>query len=301
MYHKSVLLSESVDGLIVDPNGVYVDVTFGGGGHSREVLSRLGEGCLVAFDQDEDALVNEIEDERLLLLHNNFRYMAKFLRLHGFRRVDGVLADLGISSYQIDQGERGFSIRFNAELDMRMDRRREITARDIVNDYSEQELYSILKKYGELSNTGKVVSSIVKARADKAIVYVDDLKEALGGCFVASQEYKFFAKVFQALRIEVNQEMQALEEMLEQSLTVLKNGGRLVVISYHSLEDRMVKNFMKTGNLLGEVKKDFYGNNLSPFRLVTRKVVVPTDEELRLNNRARSAKLRIAEKIIESE
>lgn len=299
-YHLPVLLHQSVEGLVVDPEGTYVDVTFGGGGHSRYILQHLAEGGrLVAFDQDADALANVIDDPRFTLINENFRYMKNFLRLHGITHVDGVLADLGVSSHQFDEAGRGFSTRFDAELDLRMDRRQTLTAKDLVNTSSEQELAAILANYGELPNAGRMARAIVSARAEAPIVTTFDLKRALETQVPRNQENKFFAMVFQALRIEVNGELEALKAMLQQSVELLNEGGRLAVISYHSLEDRLVKNMMKTGNFEGEVKKDFYGNLLSPLKPVTRKPIVPSEEELAANPRSRSAKLRIAEKITE--
>lgn len=296
-YHLPVLLSESVNGLITNPSGTYVDVTFGGGGHSRQILSQLNEdGRLLAFDQDSDALANAIDDPRFTLIHENFKFLKSYLRLNGVRRIDGLLADLGVSSHQFDEAGRGFSTRFDAELDLRMDQRQPVSAKDIVNTASETELRDIFRKYGELPNAAKLAHCIVSARTVKPIVTTFDLKNVLEGQIPRNQENKFFAMIFQALRIEVNDELEALQQMLSQSVEILGEGGRLVVISYHSLEDRLVKNLMKTGNFEGEVKKDFYGNKISPLEPVTRKPIVPSNEEQEKNSRSRSAKLRIAEK-----
>lgn len=296
-YHLPVMLSECIDGLNIDPAGVYVDVTFGGGGHSRAIMERLGaEGRLLAFDQDADALANALDDGRFTLIHENFRYMKSFLRLQGVRRVDGIIADLGVSSHQFDVADRGFSTRFDGALDLRMDRRQELTARDLVNNADERELAQILRLYGELPNAWQMAKAIVAARAEKPIETTFDLREAVGRHLPRGMENKYLAMLFQALRIEVNGELEALKAMLQQSVEVLNPGGRLVVMSYHSLEDRLVKNFFKTGNFEGELKKDFYGNPLVPLRQVTRKAVTASEEELQRNSRSRSAKLRVAEK-----
>ena len=296
-YHSPVLLEQSLEGLAVNPQGTYVDVTFGGGGHSRAILQALGaEGRLLAFDRDADALANTIDDPRFTLIHEDFRYMKNFLRLNGVSRVDGILADLGVSSHQFDEADRGFSTRFDAELDLRMDRRQTTTAKDIVNTASEEELRDILNNYGELPNAHRMARAIVSARAEAPILTTFDLKKALESNIPRNQENKFYAMVFQALRIEVNGELEALKAMLTQAVEMLNPGGRLVVISYHSLEDRLVKNIIKTGNFEGEVKKDFYGNLLSPLKPVTRKPIVADAEELMQNPRSRSAKLRVAEK-----
>ena len=296
-YHSPVLLEQSLEGLAVNPQGTYVDVTFGGGGHSRAILQALGaEGRLLAFDRDADALANTIDDSRFTLIHEDFRYMKNFLRLNGVSRVDGILADLGVSSHQFDEAGRGFSTRFDAELDLRMDRRQTTTAKDIVNTASEEELRDILNNYGELPNAHRMARAIVSARAESPILTTFDLKKALESNIPRNQENKFYAMVFQALRIEVNGELEALKAMLTQAVEMLNPGGRLVVISYHSLEDRLVKNIIKTGNFEGEVKKDFYGNLLSPLKPVTRKPIVADAEELMENPRSRSAKLRVAEK-----
>ena len=296
-YHLSVMLNECIEGLNIRTEGTYVDATFGGGGHSRAILSRLGDGGrLLAFDQDADAQANAIDDPRFTLLHENFRYMKSFLRLHGVRSVDGVLADLGVSSHQFDVAERGFSTRLEGELDLRMDRRQELTAKDIVNSADVEELTRLLRLYGELPNAYQMAKAIVAARALKAIETTFDLREAVSHHLPRGMENKYLAMLFQALRIEVNGELEALKAMLQQAVELLNPGGRLVVMSYHSLEDRLVKNFFKTGNFEGELKKDFYGNPLVPLKLVTRKAVTAGEEELQRNPRSRSAKLRVAEK-----
>lgn len=297
-YHLPVMLNECIEGLNIRPDGTYVDVTFGGGGHSRVILEHLGpEGRLIAFDQDADALANAIEDERFALVNENFRYMKSFLRLRGVREVDGILADLGVSSHQFDVAERGFSTRLDGALDLRMDRRQELTARDLVNDADEQELTRLLRLYGELPNAYQMAKAICKARAEKAIETTFDLREAVSHHLPRGMENKYLAMLFQALRIEVNGELEALQAMLQQAVEVMKPEGRLVVMSYHSLEDRLVKNFFKTGNFEGELKKDFYGNPIVPLKLVTRKAVTASEEELQRNNRARSAKLRVCAKL----
>ena len=296
-YHLSVMLNECIEGLNIRPEGTYVDATFGGGGHSRAILSHLGDGGrLLAFDQDADAQANAVDDPRFTLLHENFRYMKSFLRLHGVRSVDGILADLGVSSHQFDVAERGFSTRLEGELDLRMDRRQELTAKDIVNSADVEELTRLLRLYGELPNAYQMAKAIVAARALKAIGTTFDLREAVSHHLPRGMENKYLAMLFQALRIEVNGELEALKAMLQQAVELLNPGGRLVVMSYHSLEDRLVKNFFKTGNFEGELKKDFYGNPLVPLKLVTRKAVTASEEELQRNPRSRSAKLRVAEK-----
>ena len=297
-YHLPVMLNECIEGLNIRPDGTYVDATFGGGGHSRAILSHLGEGGrLIAFDQDADALENALDDSRFTLLNENFRHMKSFLRLHGVRSVDGVLADLGVSSHQFDVAERGFSTRLNGELDLRMDRRQEMTARDLVNSASEEELTRMLRLYGELPNAFQMAKAICRARMEKEIVTTFDLRDAVSRHLPRGMENKYLAMLFQALRIEVNGELEALKEMLQQSVDVLVPGGRLVVMSYHSLEDRLVKNFFKAGNFEGEVNKDFYGNPIVPLKPVVRKAVTASEEELQVNSRARSAKLRVAEKL----
>ena len=298
-YHVPVLLTESVDGLVLRPDGVYVDVTFGGGGHSREILRRLSaEGRLYSFDQDADAEQNIPEgDERFTFVRSNFRYLTNWLRYYGEPCVDGVMADLGVSSHHFDAEERGFSFRYDARLVMRMNGRGGTTAADIDNTYSEEDLARILYLYGELKNSRKLASAIVKGRAEKAVETVENLLTLLRPYLPREREKKEAARVFQALRIEVNHEMDALAEMLKAALQSLRPGGRLVVLTYHSLEDRMVKNFMRSGNIEGKVEEDFFGNRLSPIRPVSNKVIVPGREEQESNPRSRSAKLRIAERI----
>ncbi len=296
MYHNPVLLHESVEGLNINPDGVYVDVTFGGGGHSREILSKLKSGHLFGFDQDQDAAANSFQDDRFTFISQNFRYLKNFLMLHGHVKVDGILADLGVSSHQFDVASKGFSTRFDGILDMRMSQLNPVSAAEVVNTWPLEQLTKILTDYGELPNAFKMAQSIVAYRTLEEIRTTTALRDAVKKNLPIGKENKFLAQLFQALRIEVNQEMQALEEFLNQTTAVLKPGGRLVVISYHSLEDRMVKNFMKAGKLNGEVEKDFFGNNLSPFKLVSRKAIMPSGEEIAGNNRARSARLRIAER-----
>ncbi|HPE57166.1 MAG TPA: 16S rRNA (cytosine(1402)-N(4))-methyltransferase RsmH [Bacteroidales bacterium] len=297
MYHQPVLLNESIEALNIKGDGIYVDVTYGGGGHSAKILEKITTGSLIAFDQDQDALANKPDDDRLILINQNFRFMRNFLKLYKAVPVDGILADLGISSHQIDKAERGFSVRFEAELDLRMNQRKDLTAAKVVNTYSVAKLREIFFRYGDLKNAGRISTLIETARSQSEIKTTGQLKDILKSLAPRMQENKFYAKVFQALRIEVNDEMGALEEMLEQTADLLKPGGRLVVISYHSLEDRLVKNLMKTGNVEGKVHKDFFGNMETPFEVITRKPIIPTDKEIETNNRARSAKLRVAEKI----
>lgn len=297
MYHDPVLLQASVDGLNIKPGGIYVDVTYGGGGHSKEILKRLQGGRLFAFDQDVDVLANKIDDDRLTLLNNNYRYLKNFLKYHQALPVDGIIADLGVSSHQFDVAERGFSFRFGAALDMRMNKNQKLTAAGIINEYTRQQLTLMFKQYGELSNSGLLANKIIDYRIGKQIITSDDLKAAIAGLIDKRHEDKYLAKVFQALRIETNNELGALKELLIQSLVVLKKTGRLVVISYHSLEDRLVKDFMRAGNFEGIPEKDFYGNISTPFDLISRKPIIPDDKEILKNKRARSAKLRIAEKI----
>ena len=295
-YHNPVLLKETVDGLNIDPNGIYVDVTFGGGGHSREIMKRLGpNGRLYAFDQDEDALANAIDDERFTLINENFRFLKRFLRFHGVRQVDGILGDFGVSSHQFDVAERGFSTRFNATLDMRMNQKGELSAYEVVNDYAEEELSRVLFQYGELKNARAMASTIVEARKNAPIKDSDQLKDVLAKFLPGHKSNKILAQIYQAIRIEVNQEMEVLREFLEQSLEILKPGGRLSVISYHSLEDRLVKRYVKNGMFEGEPERDMFGRFEVPFKSIG-KLIVPTEEEIAINNRARSAKLRIAEK-----
>ncbi|MGV1010917.1 MAG: 16S rRNA (cytosine(1402)-N(4))-methyltransferase RsmH [Flavobacterium sp.] len=295
-YHNPVLLQETVNGLNIDPNGVYVDVTFGGGGHSKEILSRLGpNGKLFGFDQDEDAWANALPDERFTLIQENFRYIKRFLRFHGVKQVDGILADLGVSSHQFDVPERGFSTRFDADLDMRMSKRNELDASKVINEYDEANLKRVFLDYGELKSAPALAKTIIEAREIKPIHTTDELKLVLGRFLPDQFKNKVLAQIYQAVRIEVNQEMEVLKEFLEQSLEVLKPGGRLSVISYHSLEDRLVKRFMKNGLFEGEPVHDFFGNFSVPFKSIG-KLIVPNEAEIKLNNRARSAKLRIAEK-----
>lgn len=296
-YHVPVLLQESICGLNLQDGGIYVDVTFGGGGHSREILRRMGkESRLFSFDQDEDAERNIVDDSRFTFVRSNFRYLRNFLRYYGVEEVDGILADLGVSSHHFDDSERGFSFRFDGKLDMRMNRRAGMTAADVVNTYDEERLADVFYLYGELKNSRKLANVLVKARARKPFDTIGDFLEVVKPLYGREREKKELAKVFQALRIEVNEEMQALKEMLYAAIEALKPGGRLVVITYHSLEDRMVKNLMKTGNIEGKADQDFYGNVKTPFRLINNKVIVPANEEILRNPRSRSAKLRIAEK-----
>lgn len=296
-YHNPVLLMETVDGLNIKPDGVYVDVTFGGGGHSKEILKRLGpNGRLFGFDQDEDALANALEDERFTLINENFRFIKRFLRFHGVKSVDGILADLGVSSHQFDVAERGFSTRFDAELDMRMSQKNDLSAYKVVNEYDEANLRRVFYDYGELKNAPAIARVILEARENDEIKNTEQLKNVLSRFLPAHKSHKILAQMYQAIRIEVNQEMDVLKEFLEQSLEILKPGGRLSVISYHSLEDRLVKRYIKNGMFEGEPERDFYGNFSVPFKTIG-KLIVPNDAEIRINNRARSAKLRIAEKV----
>jgi 16S rRNA (cytosine1402-N4)-methyltransferase len=296
-YHNPVLLHETVDGLNIKPDGIYVDVTFGGGGHSKEILRRLGPGGkLFGFDQDEDAWNNTLSDDRFTLVQENFRYIKRFLRFHGVKSVDGILADLGVSSHQFDVPERGFSTRFDADLDMRMSKRNELDAYKVINEYDESNLKRVFLDYGELKVAPALARTIVEAREKAAIKTTEELKTVLAKYLPEKVKNKVLAQIYQAIRIEVNQEMEVLKEFLEQSLEILNPGGRLSVISYHSLEDRLVKRFMKNGLFEGEPERDFFGNFSVPFKLVG-KLIVPTDAEIKINNRARSAKLRIAEKI----
>jgi 16S rRNA (cytosine1402-N4)-methyltransferase len=293
-YHNPVLLQESVDALSIKEDGVYVDVTFGGGGHSREILKRLGQnGRLFGFDQDPDALGNVIDDVRFVLIPENFRYISRFLRFNWVRKVDGVLADLGVSSHQFDEAERGFSTRFDGDLDMRMNQKSRVSAKEIVNEYSEEKLAEILFLYGELRNSRNIAKTIVEKRADEKIDTSFQLREVLRKYLPKAKEHKIIAQIFQAIRIEVNEELDVLREFLEQIPNLLKDDGRLSVISYHSLEDRLVKRFIRTGLFSGEPRKDIFGNTSEPLKKVG-KLVVPTSQEIKINNRARSAKLRIA-------
>ena len=293
-YHNPVLLHESIDALAIKEDGVYVDVTFGGGGHSKEILNRLGKnGKLFAFDQDPDALENEIDDERFVLIPENFRYISRFLRFHRIKKVDGILADLGVSSHQFDEAERGFSTRFEGDLDMRMNQKSKKSAKEIINNYSEEQLAAILFAYGELRNSRKIARLIVHARGNKKIETSFQLKEALKTVLPKAKEHKILAQIFQAIRIEVNEELEVLKEFLEQVPNLLNDEGRLSVISYHSLEDRLVKRFIRTGLFEGEPEKDVFGNSNEPLKKIG-KLIIPNPEEIKINNRARSAKLRIA-------
>jgi 16S rRNA (cytosine1402-N4)-methyltransferase len=295
-YHNPVLLKETVDGLNIKPNGIYVDVTFGGGGHSKEILSRLdNNGKLFAFDQDTDALNNVIDDERFVLINENFRFIKRFLRFHGIKKVDGILGDFGVSSHQFDVAERGFSTRFEADLDMRMNQNDALSAYEVVNDYDEKELKRVFVDFGELKNGGAMANVIVTARSDKKIKSSEQLKEVLARFLPGHKANKILAQIYQAIRIEVNQEIEVLKEFLVQTLDLLEVGGRISLISYHSLEDRQVKRFIKNGMFEGEPEKDFFGNFKVPFKSIG-KLVVPSAQEIEVNNRARSAKLRIAEK-----
>jgi 16S rRNA (cytosine1402-N4)-methyltransferase len=298
-YHDPVLLTESVDALNIVADGTYVDVTFGGGGHSREILKRLGpKGRLIGFDQDEDAQRNQIRDPRFVLVRHNYRYVRQFLRYYEVLPVNGLLADLGISSYQIDEASKGFSIRFNAPLDMRMNRQSDLTAARVLNEYPEAQLLKVLSEYGEVRNARSLVRLILELRKEKKFDEIEDFKSRIAPCVDRQYESQYYAKVFQALRIEVNDELGALKELLMRSAEILKPGGRLVVIAYHSLEDRLVKNFIARGKFEGETEKDLFGNVLEvPFRAITKKPLEASPEEIARNPRARSAKLRIAERI----
>lgn len=299
-YHKPVLLSESIEALQIKPDGTYVDLTFGGGGHSMAILENLKGGKLFAFDQDPDAEENALRfsSPSFKFIKSNFKFIDKFLKLHGIKKVDGILADLGVSSHQIDTPERGFSTRFDGDLDMRMDQRASKGAGYIINKYTQEELHRIFGMYGEIKNAKTLAAAIVKARDEKTIKTNDDLKVILSELAPRNREFKYFAQVFQALRIEVNEELEVLKEMLVRCVNVLKPGGRLVMISYHSLEDRLVKNFINKGKFSGEVEKDIYGNELKPLKSITRKPIVAQALEVAENNRARSAKMRVAEKIL---
>lgn len=298
VYHTPALLIPCMEGLQIKESGIYVDVTFGGGGHSREIINRLGDkGRLIAFDQDLDALQNVIPDQRFTFVRSNFRFLSNFLKYHNATEVDGILADLGVSFHHFDEADRGFSFRFEGALDMRMNQKAELTAADVLNTYSEEQLADVFFYYGELSNARKLASVIVKARGQKPFSQIADLVSVTEPFLGKDKQKKDMARLFQAIRIEVNHEMDALKDMLLQSLQVLKPGGRLVVLTYHSLEDRLVKNFMKSGNFEGNVEQDFFGNRKSPFKLVNNKVIVPDETEIEANPRSRSAKLRIAEKI----
>jgi 16S rRNA (cytosine1402-N4)-methyltransferase len=296
-YHRPVLLDESIYGLNIRPKGIYVDLTFGGGGHSREVLKKLGKnGRLIAFDQDQDAEANVPDDKRFVFIGANFRYLKHYLRYHAIGKVDGILADLGISSHQIDRPERGFSFKSESLLDMRMDVRSKITASQVLNGYTRDDLARIFRDYGELKNAGAIAAAVIRNRVMEPLNTSGDLEQALRGLIPVHHPSKFLAKVYQSLRIEVNCEVESLREMLLQTAALMNPEGRLVVITYHSIEDRLVKNYMRSGNLEGIVRKDFYGNPESPWRVLTRSVITPTHREIEENNRARSAKLRIAER-----
>ena len=297
-YHTPVLLHECIDALQLKQGGIYVDVTFGGGGHSKEILKRMHKTArLIAFDQDLDAQKNKIDDERFLFIHSNFRYIKNYLRYYGINKVDGILADLGISSFHIDAKERGFSFQSNAFLDMRMNKNKKKTAADIINNYDEQDLINLFRNFGELKNAGALTKKIIEARSSVKIEKIDEFINIIKDKIPKNRENKYLAKVFQALRIEVNDEMSALEDFLSATGDLLKSGGRLVVMSYHSLEDRYVKNYIRTGNCQGKVEKDIYGNYEQIFKPVNKKPIVPGNDEIEKNPRARSAKLRIAEKL----
>ncbi len=297
VYHIPVLLDESIEGLNIQKDGDYVDVTFGGGGHSRVILNYLSAGRLFGFDQDEDAAANAFDDPRFYFIRHNFRYIRHFLRYYGVEQVDGILADLGVSSHDFDVAERGFSFRFAGDLDMRMNREAVKTAADIINEYDEEKLVRVFREYGEVENARRLVRQILVARQQHPVKTIDQFKEVISSCVPRKNETKYLAKVFQALRIETNGELDVLKDFLEQSVGLLKPGGRLVVITYHSLEDRLVKNFIRAGNFEGKQEKDFFGNVTSSLVAVNRKVIIPGDEEIERNPRARSAKLRIAEKL----
>lgn len=297
VYHVPVLLNECVDGLRINPDGVYADVTFGGGGHSRVIVSRLSrEGHLYSFDQDVDAERNALDDERFTFVRSNFRYLKNWMRYYGVEQLDGLLADLGVSSHHFDDSTRGFSFRFEGKLDMRMNQRARLTAADVLNNYPDDRLADIFYLYGEIRNARKLASLVVKARAQARIETIEDFMDIIKPMFGREREKKELAKVFQALRIEVNQEMEALKEMLKSAAELIRPGGRLVVLTYHSLEDRMVKNLIKAGNVEGKIEQDFFGNVNCPFKAVNNKVIMASDEEQNRNPRSRSAKLRIAEK-----
>jgi 16S rRNA (cytosine1402-N4)-methyltransferase len=296
-YHTPVLLKESIDGLNIKPTGVYVDVTFGGGGHSREILKNLSTGKLFVFDQDPDAAKNLIDDEHFVFCHGNFRFLKNFLKYHKVTKIDGLLGDLGVSSHHFDTTDRGFSFQGDAPLDMRMNPGAKITAGEILNTYDSNALKKLFNDYGEVDNAYKLANEIVKVRENKPFRTGNEFITAINKCIPRGAENKYLAKVYQALRIEVNQELEALKQMLTQCLELMAPGSRLVIITYHSLEDRIVKNFFKSGNFEGKVEKDFYGNQITPFKLINNKIIIPTEEEIETNSRARSAKLRIAEKI----
>jgi 16S rRNA (cytosine1402-N4)-methyltransferase len=296
MYHRPVLLEESLNGLNIQKGGTYIDFTYGGGNHSRAILERLGEGRLIAFDQDPDAIQNIMNDERLLFIRGNFRYVRNYLRYYGIKSIHGALADLGVSSHHFDAAERGFSFRFDSKIDMRMNPQATKSAMDILNEYPEKDLKIVFSKYGELKNAGRLANAVCQARSSR-IKTTGQFVEAIQDCIPAHGQQKYLAKVFQALRIEVNDELESLKHMLEQTIRFMNRGGRMVILSYHSLEDRLVKHFFRTGNVEGNIEKDFYGNVVSPLRPVNRNIIQPGFAETEQNPRARSAKLRIAEKL----
>jgi len=297
MFHKSVLIQESIEALAIRADGIYVDATYGGGGHSKEILKHLKGGKLFAFDQDANALKNTIQDQQITMINSNFRYIRNFLKLYKAVPVDGILADLGVSSHQIDDPERGFSTRFEGGLDMRMDQKKSLTAKEIINQYPEDKLIEIFNSYGELTNAKKIARLIVSSRKEKEILTTADLKIVLSNSFRKGHENKFFAQVFQSVRIETNQELDSLKDLLVQSVDLLRQGGRIVILAYHSLEDRLVKDFFRSGNFNGEIQKDFFGNPIIPLRSINRKPIVASEAEIVENRRARSVRLRIAEKI----
>jgi 16S rRNA (cytosine1402-N4)-methyltransferase len=296
-YHQPVLLEESIDGLRIKPNGIYVDATFGGGGHSLEILKRLENGRLFGFDQDEDAIRNIPNDDRFIFVKHNFRFLKNFLKYHGFDAIDGLIADLGVSSHHFDSPHRGFSFRFDSNLDMRMNTNSDFSAKELINTYSEGELIRVFKTYGELRNARQLANSIVDYRQNNSITAIRDLLESISDCLPRQSENQYLAKVFQSLRIEVNREIEYLKQLLVQTAAVLRSEGRIAIISYHSLEDRLVKNYFRSGNFEGTQVKDLYGNLKRRIKPVNTKVIVPSEDEIRINNRARSARLRIAEKI----
>jgi 16S rRNA (cytosine1402-N4)-methyltransferase len=296
-YHESVLLKESIEGLDIKPDGTYVDLTYGGGGHSKELLKHLNKGRLLAFDLDTEAEKNRIHDDRFIFIKQNFRFLKNFLRYYKIEQIDGIIADLGVSSHHFDQAERGFSFRFEGVLDMRMNQHAGITARDILNNYTENQLTQVFSDYGEVSNAYKIASLIVRQRIQQPVVTIQQFLEIISPCIPLKNQNQYLAKIFQALRIEVNKEIVNLKKMLSQTSDVIRKDGRLVVITYHSLEDRIVKNFIRSGNFEGNLAKDFYGNIITPFKAVNRNVILPSGEELNRNSRARSAKLRIAVKV----
>jgi 16S rRNA (cytosine1402-N4)-methyltransferase len=295
-YHIPVMLDECITGLMIHPDGIYIDATFGGGGHAREIAGRLTSGRLFAFDQDEDAVKNVPNDDRIIFIRCNFRYIRNFLKYYNIEEVDGILADLGVSSHDFDEADRGFSFRFDAPLDMRMNQESDFTAAKVIEKYDSGDLIRIFRDYGEIKNAHRLAGAIMAARNEKPITTTGDLQQAIQNCIPRAIEKKYLAQVFQALRMEVNKEKEVLMEFLDSALGLLKPGGRLVVMTYHSIEDRLVKNFMKSGNFEGTINQDFFGNFISPFTLINRKVMIPSEEEIKINPRSRSAKLRIAEK-----